>query len=104
MPLTKSGQFFGNQQQARMRDVAVMPKPAPIRQDAAKDDDDTEQAITITKTPEGFHTSEPSGDENDYTTFDEAIQKAKECLGVEDDSGDEQQEGAGADTEGGIGY
>jgi hypothetical protein len=109
MPVTKTGQYFGNQQQARMRDAAAaeMPKPAPIRQDADKDDEGTEQEITITKTPNGFHTSEPSGEENDFTTFDEAIQKAKECLGVEDDSGGDEQQGTTAEDGemgGGGGY
>lgn len=90
MPVTKSGSFFGNAQQARMRDA--MPKPAAIPAEAGQDDEETPQEITISKTPEGFHYTEPNNPEGaDVASFDEVIAAAKECLGVEDEPGAEEE-------------
>jgi hypothetical protein len=93
--MTKSGAFFGNEQQARMRDA--LPKPAPIRADDDKAEDGPQQEITLSKTPDGFHFSEPGGEEGDVASFDELMDKAKECLGVEPEPEDQ---GAPAPSEG----
>lgn len=101
MALTKSGQYFGNEQQARMRDA--MPKPAPIRpeEDQAPDE---QPSITISKTDSGFHFSELGGEEGDLASIEEVDAKVKECLGVEaNPGGDELAEAQGADAEG-AGY
>lgn len=107
MPKSKSGKFFANPQQARARDLAEagMPKPAPMTRPGADDDaagGDQPEEITIRKTPTGFQTEEPGQQPEEVTSFDEAMQKAKECLGVEADSDDSEpgaEGSSGADEE-----
>lgn len=92
MPLSKSGAFRANPQQARALDSigSGMPKPKPLTRPGADaaDQDPTagdEPSITITKTADGFHyvdSTDPEG--GDAASFEEVMQKAKECLGVED--------------------